>query len=289
MGDEELNEISQADVFQTFDGINLYEQWWRPQQDPKAGIILIHGLAEHSGRHGHLIQHLLDHSYAVDALDLRGHGKSNGVVGYVRSFDDYLMDVDLFVDRVKGRLPGKPMFMLGLSMGGAIAALFAITRESTLRGIATSAPTVKLAEAAPPILQKLSAFVSRFAPRLPTLRVNCQHVSRDPEVVKAYDTDPLVYRKRALARTGAELVRAGKWLEAEGEKLNLPVLIMHGGADKITDVAGSRLLYEMAKTGDKTLKVYDGLYHEVLNEPEKETVLKDLVDWLDSHVRSDDR
>lgn len=288
MGDEAINGMSQADAFQTFDGVNLYEHWWRPQAEPKAGIVLIHGLAEHCGRHTHLIQYLLDHGYAVDALDLRGHGKSNGVLAYVRNFDDYLLDVDLFVDRVKARLPGKPLFMLGLSMGGAIAALFAITRQSDIRGIATTAPTVKLA-AAPPIMQKLSGLMSRIVPRMRTLKVNCSHVSRDPEVVKAYDTDPLVYRKGALARTGAELVRAGKLLQTEGSKLNLPLLIMHGGDDKITNVAGSHMLYEMAKTGDKTLKVYDGLYHEVLNEPEKDQVLKDLVDWLDAHVRSDDR
>jgi alpha-beta hydrolase superfamily lysophospholipase len=266
----------------------LYERWWRPQPEPKAGIVLVHGLAEHSGRYVSTVQHLARHGYAVDAFDLRGHGKSSGVPLYVRSFDEYLDDLDVFLDRVRARLPGRPLFLLGHSMGGVIAVLYAIDREPRVRGVVLSAPAVQLSNEGSPLLQKAAAAIARFLPKLNTIKIDRNFISRDPAVVAAYDNDPMIYRKGILLKTGSELVRAGRSIREQPIRFSLPVLILQGTGDRITEPEGARRLYDSVASADRTLKLYEGLYHEIMNEPEKEQVLQDIVEWLDNHIRSDD-
>ncbi len=280
---------SEAGTFPALDGVMLYERWWRPQPEPKAGIVLVHGLAEHSGRYVPIVQHLARHGYAVDAFDLRGHGKSSGVPLYIRSFDEYLNDLGVFLDRVRARLPGRPLFLLGHSMGGVIAVLYAIDREPRIRGVVLSAPAVQLSNEGSPLLQKAAAAIARFLPKLNTVKIDRNFISRDPAVVAAYDNDPMIYRKGILLKTGSELVRAGRSIREQPISFSLPVLILQGTGDRITEPEGARRLYDSVASADRTLKLYEGLYHEIMNEPEKDQVLQDIVEWLDNHIRSDDR
>ncbi len=276
-------------TFPTLDGVLLYERWWRPEREPKAGIVLVHGLAEHSARYQLTARHLTQNGYAVDTFDLRGHGKSSGSPLFVGNFAEYLTDLDLFLDRVRARLPGRPLFLMGHSMGGVIVTSYALDRESRVRGVVLSAPAVKLCNEMSPPLLKAASLIARVLPRLQTVKINQNYISRDPAVVEAYERDPLIFRKGVLLRTGSELVRAGQYVRERMDAFTLPILVLQGTGDKITEPEGGRRLYENAASTDRTLKLYEGLYHEILNEPERERVLQDIVDWLDAHVRSDDR
>jgi len=280
MAEKKMQVKHEEDWFKTNDGLNLFEQRWQPAKKVKA-IIIIHGYAEHSGRYAHVAEFLVNHGYAVETFDLRSHGKSEGKKTFIRSFDEFLSDVDLFLKRVNERHPNKNLFLLGHSMGGTIATLFAITRKLDLKGIILSGATLKLSDEISPFLVRISAIVGNILPKLPTIKVDCNALSHDPEVVKKYDNDPLVYRGGIPARTGAEFTRAIKLIQKQMELVTLPLLILSGTADRLSDPEGSKQLYKRAQSKDKTLKLYDGLYHEILNEPEKEKVLTDIVEWLD--------
>jgi len=270
-------------MFDARDGFRLFERWWLPQGESKATVIIVHGFGEHSERYVHVAQHLTEQGYGVYAFDLRYHGRSGTPKAYVRSFDDYLSDLDVFLERTRAREPGKPLFLLGHSLGGAIVTLFTITRKPDIRGIILSSPALMISDEVSPLLIKLSGFIGRILPKLPTVKLDCTAISRDPEVVRRYDTDPLVYRGGTPARTGAELVRAIRIIQARMEEIALPLLIIHGTADRLAKPEGSKQLYERVSTSDKNLKIYEGLYHETMNEPEKEQVLSDIAQWLDAH------
>ena len=288
-GEDTMIPEEEASTFPALDGIQLFERWWRPEQEPKAGIVLVHGLAEHSGRYQDTARYLTENGYAVDTFDLRGHGKSNGLRLYVESFEEYLNDLDLFLDRVRARLRGRPLFLLGHSMGGVIVTFYALDQKPRVRGVVLSAPAVHLSNEVPPPLLQAAALIGRILPRLHAVKINQNHISRDPAVVQAYDSDPLIYRKGVLMRTGSELVRAGRYVRGRMNAFTLPLLVLQGSDDRITEPEGSRRLFENAASTDSALKMYQGLYHEILNEPEREQVLQDIVDWLDAHVRSSDR
>jgi len=270
--------------FETYDGLNLFEQKWHPVSEPKAVIIIIHGYAEHSGRYAHVAEYLVNHGYAVETFDLRSHGKSDGKKTYIRSFDEFLSDVDLFLKRVQQQHQRKGIFLLGHSLGGTIAVLFVFTRKADLKGIILSGATLKISDDISPLLVRMSSIVGKILPKLPTIKVDCNDLSHDLEVVKEYDNDPLVYRGGIPARTGAEFTRATKLIQKQMKLVTLPMLILSGTADRLSDPEGSKQLYERADSRDKTLKLYNGFYHEILNEPEKERVLEDIVEWLDRRV-----
>jgi alpha-beta hydrolase superfamily lysophospholipase len=270
--------------FEAADGMNLFEQWWRPEAEPKATLVIVHGYAEHSTRYTHVGEHLANQGFAVETFDLRGHGQSEGKRAFVRSFDQYLVDLEQFLERVRQRMKTKDMFLLGHSMGGAIVTLFAITRKPDVKGLILSGPALKISDDISPFLVRLSSMIGMVLPHLPTIKLDSGGISRDPEIVKHYDNDPLVYRGGIPARTGAEITRATRMIEAEMETITLPMLILHGTDDRLADPEGSKSLNQRAQSQDKTLKLYEGYYHEVMNEPEKELVLADIVEWTDRHL-----
>jgi alpha-beta hydrolase superfamily lysophospholipase len=201
----------------------------------------------------------------------------------VRAFDDYLDDVDVLLDRVIARQPGKPLFLLGHSMGGAIVALLGILRPPKVRGLILSAPAVQIGGGVFPVLRRLASFASKVWPSLRLVRMGCRFISRDPAIVQAFRNDPLVFHGRFPVRTGAEILRAAKRIQTDANRLTLPLLVLHGTGDFATDPQGSRLLVARAGSSDKTLRLYTGLYHEVFSEPEREQVVADLLAWLDGH------
>ena len=286
-----LQEQGQAGAFQSNDGINIYEHWWRPLREPEASLIIVHGLQEHSGRYSKFAQFLAGNGYAVDALDLRGHGKSNGTTAFVRTFDDYVADLSAFcMIAVKERLPGKPTFLMGFSMGGTVVSLYTIKCKPGIRGLILSAPAIKLSKhVSSPLLEGVTAKAAKFFPRVPSKKMKSSHLSRIPEVAAAYDSDPLVCHRGVLLKTGAEFIKAMKFVQSRMEEIEQPLLIVHGTEDKLVDVIGSQWLHDRVKSNDRTLKLYEGYFHEVINDKDSEQVYKDILDWLDSHIRSDDR
>ncbi len=275
--------VENEGMFEATDGFQLFERWWVPEGETKAVVVIVHGLAEHSGRYAHVAQRLNENGYAVYTFDLRLHGRSGGAKAFAKSFDDYLADLDVFLAKVREREPQKPLFVLGHSMGGAITTLHTITRKPDIRGLMLSAAALKMGDDISPILIGLSGIIGSIFPKLPTVKLDSGAISRDPEVIRSYDTDPLNYRGGTPARTGAEIVRATRMIGERMEEIAVPLLIMHGTRDRLANIEGSKELNERARSADKTLKLYEGLYHEILNEPEKDEVMADIIEWMNSH------
>ncbi|MEE8359289.1 MAG: lysophospholipase [Candidatus Omnitrophota bacterium] len=275
-------------LFKDVDGLSLFEQRWQPDGDIKAAIVIVHGFAEHSNRYIHVAECLTRRGYAVYAFDLPGHGRSEGPRALVSSFNNYLSCLARFLDRVSKRESGRPVFLLGHSMGGTIAVLLAITQDLSVRGLILSGPLLKASEKiAAPVMFFISVAGALF-PSLPVLKeINSNKVSSDPGVAKRYNDDPLVYHGKLLAGEAREINRAIGRIQKKMEGISLPLLILHGTGDRLVDIEGSRQLYARAGSSDKTIKLYKGFYHEILNEPGKDKVLSDVITWLDTHTRSE--
>lgn len=269
--------------FKSEQGNKLFEQHWQTE-NPKANLLIVHGLGEHSTRYTHVAEALNAANVAVYAYDHYGHGQSEGKRAYIDSFDIYRADLEQMIDRVRSDSPSLPLFALAHSMGGEILVYTLATRRAKIDGAIISAASLVKGDDIADVMVKISKFLSWLAPKLPVLKLNSESISRDPKVVANYEADPLVFRGGIPARTGAELIRGMEVIQDNFESIHVPLLIMHGKADKLTNMKGSVLLYERAASQDKTLKLYDDLYHEILNEPEKEIVINDMVEWLNEHV-----
>ena len=267
--------------FTTFDGLRLFESSRRPaDRPPRGGVAIVHGYAEHSGRYEEVAGRLLAASFCVHQFDLRGHGRSQGPRAFVRSFDDYVRDVQTFMERIRRQQAVGPLFLLGHSMGGLIAALWTLAHPAGATGLVLSGAALKVNDQIHPWLQRMSAAIGKITPRLPTIRLDDAALSRDAGVVRRFREDPLVYHGRMPAQTGAEIVRSAKQIASRLAEFRLPLLIMHGGDDRLADPEGSRQLHGRAASNDKTLKLYPGLFHEIFHEPERRRVLDELVAWL---------
>ena len=269
--------------YTTPDGVSLTFSGWTPPGTPRSVVVIVHGYADHSGRHAALASHLTGHGHAVLAYDQRGHGRSGGRRAYIDTFDQYLDDLDAMLKIAQEHFPNLPLFLFGHSMGGAVSTLYCLERRADIEGLILSSPAIQLPDVAP-LLQKASALIGQLLPRLPTVKLDLNHLSRDAEVVARTAADPLYYQGRLPARTGAELVRATRRIAARMESLSLPILLFHGTADQLTAPAGSTTLYSRARSSDKTLALYPGFYHETFNEPQKEQVLESIIEWLGERV-----
>lgn len=265
-------------------GLNLYHQCWLPEEKPRAILLIAHGLAEHSGRYTGLAEYFVPRGYAVYALDHRGHGRSEGVRIYVDRFDDYVADLRTFHQLVRKEHPGERFFLIGHSMGGTIAVAYAIKYQQDLAGLVLSGASLAPVAATPPLLLIIAGVTSALFPKRGLAALDASAISRDRAVVEAYENDPLVYRGKIPSRTATELARMWRELPPQMSELKLPLLILHGSADHLAPPQGSRLLYERASSVDKTLKIYEGLFHEVFNEPERMQVMGDVEQWLASHI-----
>jgi acylglycerol lipase len=273
----------QEGYFQGIRNTQIYYQAWLPDSEPKAALLIVHGLAEHSGRYTNVVEHLVPLGYAVYALDLIGHGRSEGERAHVDSFTDYTATVATYLGMVYGWQSEAPVFLLGHSVGALVAACCFLDDASGLAGAVLSGVSVQMPDNVTPVTILLAKALSALAPRTPIQAIEAQSISRDPAVVQAYVGDPLVYTGRICARTGVEMLKAQQRVMTEASRVKLPVLMVHGSEDRLCPLAGARPFYEAIASTDKTLKVYDGLYHEVYNEPEREQVLSDVAAWLEAH------
>lgn len=270
--------------FKGVGGFNIYWRCWLPDGQAKAVILVVHGLGEHIARYDNLVNHLVPRGYALYGLDHEGHGKSQGQRVFVNRFQVYLDDLKTYHDMVHKDNPGVKAFMLGHSMGGLIAAAYALQRQQELAGLILSAALLEAGESVSAGTIAAARILSALAPRMGVQALNSTYLSRDKAVVEAYDKDPLVYRGKITARLGSELFSTMAKVEKQMPDIRLPLLIMQGSDDKLVSHKGSKLLYEKAGSTDKTLKIYDGFYHEIFNEQERGKVFADLDTWLDSHV-----
>ena len=267
--------------FEGHDGLKLYRQCWTPEDGPAGVVIVVHGFTEHSGRYAELAAALVRHGYAVHAADLRGHGRSEGDRVWVGSFDEFAADLEALVELARRDQPGHPVLLFGHSMGAAIVARFVQTRRPEVNAVALSAPPVRVGRHVFPILQRMASLVGRWFPRLRVVRLGSSWISRDPQAVADFRSDPLVFHDRFPARTGSEILRAGPRILAEAGAIRSPLLILQGTGDRIVDPGGSRQLLAAAGSQDKTLKLYDGFYHDLLHELQRQQVTADLVEWFD--------
>lgn len=266
-------------------GLVLRERWWLPRGESRAAIVLVHGLKDHSARYDYVGGWLAGRGYAVYAPDLRGHGESERERFFVETFDEYVEDLEVFMGRIREREEGRPLFLLGHSMGGAVASLFVLDRRPDLQGLVLIAPALEPTDDVSPILIWLSGFISRFFPRAPVTKVDVRALSHLPAVVEAARKDPLSNERPAPARTGYEILRAMRRIRDRAAEISVPLLVMHGTEDHLTNPRGSEILFERAGSREKDIKLYKGLYHEILNEPEKEEVLEDIVRWMNARSR----
>ncbi|MBJ8337554.1 lysophospholipase [Antrihabitans sp. YC3-6] len=263
-------------------GDRIYWQSWLPES-VSAVVVISHGVAEHSGRYEHLANELADNGYAVYAIDHHGHGKSAGNRSNIDRMAGVVSDLDTLIGMTGESHPGLPIFLLGHSMGSLVALQYVTGSPRNLRGLVVSAPPLEITVGSS-IERAAAPVLSRLLPNLPVLQLDSSEVSRDPKVVHDYDTDPLNFRGRLPVRTGAEVLATAQNMRGRLSQLSLPVLILQGSADKLVDPIGAQVVADGVSSPDMTLKIYDGLYHEVFNEPEKATVIDDLVAWLKAHL-----
>lgn len=262
--------------------LEIFFRLWRPDSAPRGAVVIVPGFNSHSGYYGWVAEQLLRSNLAVYALDLRGRGKSEGERFYVEKFADYADDVAKFVALVKAREPGLPLFMLGHSAGGVVACLYALDHQAELAGLVCESFAFQVP--APDFALAVLKGLSHVAPHAHVLELKNEDFSRDPQAVAAMNADPLIAGESQPTLTVAEMVRADERLKAEFGSITLPVLILHGTADKATKPSGSQLFYERVGSADKTLKLYEGHYHDLLNDLGKELVLGDIKVWLDAHL-----
>ncbi len=259
-------------------GLRLYRQSWVPDRDARAIVVLVHGISEHSGRYHHVAARLVADGYAVHAVDHRGHGRSEGRRAFIDRMGNAVGDLDSLVEATTSP-SGVPVVMLGHSMGGLLAVCFALAYNQRLSGLILSAPLAAL-EAASLTTRLAARVLSVLTPHLGVVGIDSALISRDPEVIRTYDADPLVFHGKLPARTAFELERAVRSLPSSVQAITVPTLIMYGSSDRLCPPAGSLGLHDCIGAQDRTLKVYDGLYHEIFNEPEREHVLEDVCAWL---------
>lgn len=271
-------------TFRAFDGETIHHQAWLPDASPRAVVLLVHGLGEHAGRYEHVAEALVDAGYAVRALDHRGHGRSSGKRAFVESYDELLRDLHQFRRLVTDEHPDIPLVLLGHSMGGNIAMGYTLGNPDGIAALVLSGPALQVGDDFSPLQLKVFGAIARIAPGLRPQGLSADAISRDPAVVEAYRNDPLVYTGKISAGLGAALIGAMQSFPDRYHELRLPILVLHGTDDQLADIDGSRELEAKAVDADLTAHYYDGLYHEVFNEPERDRVLADLTSWLDAHV-----
>jgi acylglycerol lipase len=246
---------------------------------PRALVVIVHGLCEHAGRYDYVVDRLNACGYSVYRFDNRGHGRSGGDRGFVEDYEQFVDDADRIVALARQDNEKTPVFMLGHSMGGFIAAAYGVKYPDRLAGQILSGAAVILL----PAIAPMESVDYNAAAREPIPNSLADVVSRDPAVVQAYKDDPLVLKEFTTKLMGEVLIRGAKRLMEQMGKYRYPCLILHGGGDQIVPADASRYFNEHIASTDKTLKVYDGLYHEILNEPERDTVLADIRAWIDRH------
>lgn len=272
----------QEEFLSTTGGLRLFVRSWKPDSVPRTVLVICHGVTSHGGQYLWAAEKFMQRGFIVYALDLRGRGKSDGPRFYVDNIADYVADLGIVIDLAKSRNPNLPVFLLGHSAGGVVSCSYALEMQDGLAGLICESFAFKVP--APNFVLGITKFLSGFFPRLPVLKLKNEDFSRDGEAVRILNADPLIANETQPAATVAALVRADEHLKREFPTIKLPLLILHGTADKATVPSGSEFFYKTAGSSDKTLKLYEGHFHDLLNDLGKERVLDDMVAWIDARL-----
>jgi acylglycerol lipase len=268
--------------FAGVDGVKIFTREWQPAGEPRGVVVISHGLNAHSGLYEWAAQQFTANGLAVYALDHRGRGRSEGERFFVKKFAEWSEDLASFIDIVKQREPGLPVFLLGHSAGGVIACVYALEHQGEIAGLICEDFAYQVP--APDIALAIVKGVSHVAPRAHVLKLKNEDFSRDPAVVAALNADPLIANESQPSETVAELARADELLKKSFRLITLPLLILHGTADKVTKPSGSKEFYENAGSSDKTLKLYEGHFHDLLADVGKQQVIADIQAWIDARL-----
>lgn len=269
-----------SSLFRGTGGVELFAQSWRPvDRAPRAVLVIHHGLKSHSALYDWFARRMVARGHAVHAYDMRGHGRSSGQRAGLDDFAELSADLDLFLARVRAREPGRPIFLAGHSVGGAVVTFHVLERRPALAGLIVMAPAVRVDQ--PPIAAAGARIAGALMPNLPVVNVPDEQFSRSPGFVRAMGRDPLIYHDAGPARTGAAVTRALARIWPRVAELDLPLLGLHGTADQATSPRGTAELVRRAGSRDKELLLYRGLYHDLLHEPEREQVADDIERWID--------
>ncbi len=274
------------EVFTAYDGTELAAmRWTTAVAEPRGVVVISHGLKDHTGHYAAFAARLATAGYIVYAFDLRGHGRSAGPRVSPRRWLDYARDLEDFIRTVEKREPNRKLFLFGHSMGGAIATIVAQGHQPRLAGLILSAPA--LAVDAPPLLLAFTQLAGVLLPNAKALDLPNSDFSSDPAVGKAMAADPLISQRPGPARTAFGLVDGMRLIWERIDSVSMPVLALHGTRDSLTAPSGSRELIKAASSTDKTLRIYEGLFHDLLHEPKHDVVEADIVAWLDAHTGGD--
>jgi acylglycerol lipase len=266
------------ETFEGTGGLKIFSRSWRPEGQARGVVVLVHGFKSHSGLYDWPAAELTKRGLAVYALDLRGHGKSEGERYYVQKFSEYTDDVHTLVKLAKSRETGLPLFLLGHSAGGVVACVYALDHQAELTGLVCESFAHEVP--APDFALAVLKGLGHVAPHAHVLDLKDEDFSRDPAFVLRMKSDPLIPHFGYPSQTAAELVRADERLKKEFSRITLPVLILHGTADRATRPHGSQRFYDSTSSVDKTLKLYEGHFHDLLNDVDRETVMADVTEWI---------
>lgn len=273
--------MPEMSTFSAADGTSLYAVRWAPDGDPRAVLIVVHGLKDYADRYGELAASLNAKGLAVEAFDLRGHGHSGGKPVHIERFTDYTGDLATFYDQVAAKYPDKPIFAFGHSMGGGVVARFALDGNKKLAGIVLSGAALAHHQLSSALVGVTKLLAGLF-PGLAVMALDDARFCHDPAVVAAMRSDPLVHGGKAPARTAAEILRNMDVVQERARELTLPVLALHGGDDQITEPQGSKDIIAKSGSVDKTLTIYPGMWHDLVHEPDKALVIGDITAWIDA-------
>jgi alpha-beta hydrolase superfamily lysophospholipase len=264
-------------------GTRILMRSWRPAITPRAVVVICHGLNSHSGQYGWVAAQLQSAGFAVYAHDHRGRGKSEGERFYIDDVADYTEDLGTLIELAKQREPGAPVYLLGHSAGGVVSCTYALDHQAELAGFICESFAFQVP--APAWVLSIIRGLSRIAPKLPVLKLKNEDFSRNTDVVHWLNADPLTRGEVQPARTVAALLRATDRMRREFSRITLPVLIVHGTADKATMPEGSRFFFERAGSKDKTLRLYEDHFHDLLNDDGKEIVMEEIVEWIQARLQ----
>ncbi|MBN1316810.1 MAG: lysophospholipase [Anaerolineales bacterium] len=274
--------IHDESTFKAVDGLELFYQSWKPEKG-KAAVAIVHGFGEHSGRYSNVVEHLVGKGYDVHAFDLRGHGRSPGKRGHINAWSEYRNDVKSFVEMLAAQKPGQPLFLMGHSLGGLVVLEHLLRSPDGLQGVIASGPTVAQTGVSP-LIVALSSILSRIVPAMTiNTGLDATAVSRDPEVVEAYRSDPLVH-SFGSPRLGAEMQKAMAWTMQHAKEWKTPLLVLYGSADRLVPPEAVRAFYKQVPIADKERIEYEGGFHEPHNDIIHQQVTADLERWLSQHL-----
>jgi lysophospholipase len=277
--------VPQEASFKSADGFKLHSVKWLPKTEPKAVIVLVHGIAEHSGRYGHVAEAFVNADFAVYSYDHRAHGKSEGEPRtYFTSFDLAVADLAVYIEIVRQENPTKKIFVYGHSMGSLISNLYVLRNQDKIAGWISSGSPLTVDKSLPaPIVMILSA-IGAIAPTLRLAKIDPKDLTHDENIVNAYITDPLGDSKPTRLGMARGIISNSHVVIGQLPNLKMPILLLHGGSDKICPPSASPLIHEKAGSKDKTLKIYDGLYHEIHNETHYGRIMTDVIEWICGRV-----